>query len=656
MAEKPGFTEYLLGKSGDKNLANLRQFRSNLNHIFAAVALLCAALFHTGASQAQTGVAPTCPAPSLADQINSAVSPFTYSFFDAVFYEIPVGFGEDEATASLEISPDALEDGDTLKVALGDDTYFIEVDTNGAACTDGDAVVPAAVTPKAVAAQLNAALPDSVTITRDGSTIRLAAPADASPQISATGSALSVSKFSNGSLGIPFIVIWLLFGAIFFTLKMGFINFRGFFHAIQVARGTYDNPDDPGEVTHFQALTAALSGTVGLGNIAGVALAISIGGAGATFWMILAGLFGMSSKFVECTLGVHYRKIDANGVVSGGPMYYLTRGLEEKGMPGLGKALAVIFAILCIGGSFGAGNMFQVNQSAVQLVTTLAPLTGGEDSILNGRPWIIGALYAVFVGLVIVGGIRSITKVTEKLVPLMAFVYLSGAVVVIALNIGEVPSAFAEIVMGAFSTEGIAGGFVGVLVQGLRRATFSNEAGVGSAAIAHSAVKTTEPVSEGMVALLEPFIDTVVICTITALVIIVTDRHLANTGVDGITLTSSAFASVISWFPYLLTVAVALFAFSTSITWFYYGQKAFLFLVGDNQLADTLFKAIYLLVLIIGSSMTLTAVMDFADATLLAMAIPNMIGLYILAPKVKGMLDSYRARVKSGEIAPYEGP
>lgn len=635
-------------------MAKLRQFRSNLNHILAAITVLCTVLFQTGAGYAQSAENSACPSPSVAEQINTAVSPFTYGFFNAVFYEIPVLSGRDKAVASIEVSSTGLEDGDTLKVALGDDTYFIEIDTNSATCTQGDAVAPSAVTAKTLVAQIDAALPDSVSVTRDGATLTLTAPADASPRISASGDAWSVSKFSNGSIGIPMIVIWLLFGAIFFTVRMGFINFRGFGHAIRVARGTYDNPKDPGEVTHFQALTAALSGTVGLGNIAGVALAISIGGAGATFWMILAGLFGMSSKFVECTLGVHYRKIDENGTVSGGPMYYLTRGLAEKGMPGLGKVLAVIFAILCIGGAFGAGNMFQVNQSAAQLVNTLVPLTGGEDSFLAGRPWIIGGLYAVCVGMVIVGGIRSITKVTEKLVPLMAFIYLSGAVVVIALNIGEVPSAFVEIFTGAFSPEGIAGGFVGVLVQGLRRATFSNEAGVGSAAIAHSAVKTTEPVSEGMVALLEPFIDTVVICTITALVIIVTDRHLASTGVDGITLTSSAFASVIGWFPYLLTVAVALFAFSTSITWFYYGQRAFLFLVGDNKVADLIFKAVYLLVLVVGSSMTLTAVMDFADATLLAMAIPNMIGLYILAPKVKGMLDSYQARVKSGEIAPYD--
>lgn len=630
-----------------------RQFGSNLNQFPAALTLCLSLVCHSATSHAQSGAPTGCEAPSVADQINSAVSPVTNVISKAIFSEVPVMAGSDTATASVEITPQALADGDTFAISVGGKDYTVEIDTDGQTCSDAQPVAPAQLKPKALTAQLNTVLPREVSVIRDGNTIVVEAPAALSPSISVSSDAVSLQSFSTGSMGIPFIVIWLLAGATFFTIRMGFINVRGFAHAIKVARGTYDNPKDPGEVTHFQALTAALSGTVGLGNIAGVALAISIGGAGATFWMILAGVFGMSSKFVECTLGVHYRKIDANGIVSGGPMYYLTRGLEENGRAGLGKILAAIFAILCIGGSFGAGNMFQVNQSSAQLINTIVPLTGGEASLFAGRPWIIGCLYALFVGLVIIGGIRSITKVTSKLVPLMAFIYLSGALTVIGMNIGEVPSAFGEIIAGAFSPEGVAGGFVGVLVQGLRRATFSNEAGVGSAAIAHAAVKTKEPVSEGLVALLEPFIDTVVICTITALVIIVTDRHLASTGVDGITLTSSAFASAIGWFPYLLTIAVALFAFSTSITWFYYGQRAFLFLVGDKPAADFAFKAVYILVLIVGSSMTLSAVTDFADAMLLAMAFPNMIGLYILAPKVKGMLDSYLARIASGEIAPY---
>lgn len=653
MAEKQGFSRFKQHKIKGWRVRNFRQFGFNLNQFLAALTLCLSLVCHSATSYAQSVGAGACAVPSVADQINGAISPVTNVISQAIFSQVPVVAGSDTATASLEITPQALADGDTVAVSVGDASYAVEIDTNGGTCTDAPAIAPAQLTPKALAAQLSAALPSDLAITRNGNMLVLAAPAALDPRISVSSDAVSVSKFSTGARGIPFIVIWLLAGATFFTIRMGFINLRGFAHAIKIARGTYDNPNDPGEVTHFQALTAALSGTVGLGNIAGVALAISIGGAGATFWMILAGLLGMSSKFVECTLGVHYRKIDANGIVSGGPMYYLTRGLEEKGMAGLGKILAAVFAVLCIGGAFGAGNMFQVNQSSAQLINTIVPLTGGEASVFAGRPWIIGCIYALFVGLVIIGGIRSITKVTAKLVPLMAFIYLSCALVVIGMNIGEIPSAFGEILAGAFSPQGVAGGFVGVLVQGLRRATFSNEAGVGSAAIAHAAAKTKEPVSEGLVALLEPFIDTVVICTITALVIIVTDRHLAGTGVDGITLTSSAFASAVGWFPYLLTIAVALFAFSTSITWFYYGQRAFLFLVGDKPAADFAFKAIYILVLIVGSSMTLSAVTDFADAMLLAMAFPNMVGLYILAPKVKGMLDQYLARVESGEIAPY---
>lgn len=381
---------------------------------------------------------------------------------------------------------------------------------------------------------------------------------------------------------LPLIVVWLLVGAIFFTFFMGFINFRGFTQAIRIASGKYDDPDDPGEVTHFQALTAAVSGTVGLGNIAGVAIAVSIGGPGATFWMILAGLFGMTSKFTECTLGVKYRVVNPDGSISGGPMYYLTRGLADRGMAGLGKALAVLFAVLCIGGAFGAGNMFQVNQSSAQVMSVLTEFTGGEDSFFQGKNWMIGLFYAVLVGMVIIGGIKKIVRVTEYLVPFMAILYMTCAFVVIGAYFEMIPSAFGQIFSGAFTPDGVTGGFIGVLVQGLRRATFSNEAGVGSASIAHSAAKTKEPIAEGLVATLEPFIDTVVICTTTALVIIVSGQA-DPTVTEGISLTSRAFASVISWFPYVLSIAVVLFAFSTSITWFYYGQRAFLFLVGPSR-------------------------------------------------------------------------
>jgi AGCS family alanine or glycine:cation symporter len=456
----------------------------------------------------------------------------------------------------------------------------------------------------------------------------------------------------EGTPGIPFIVIWLLGAAIFFSFYMGFPNIRNFKQSMRIVSGKYDDPNDPGEVTHFQALTAAVSGTVGLGNIAGVAIAISIGGPGATFWMIMAGLFGMTSKFVECTLGVKYREIDENGVVSGGPMYYLSKGLANRGMPSLGKVLAIAAALICIGGAFGAGAIFQVNQSSAQFTNEIVALTGGADSFFYGRPWLFGILFSFFVGLVIIGGIRQITSVTELLVPFMALIYISASLVVILSNASEIPGAFVQIFVGAFSPEGVQGGIIGVLVQGLRRATFSNEAGLGSASIAHSAAKTKEPVSEGLVAVLEPFIDTVVICTITALVIIVTNS--AEPGAtDGIALTSRAFASAVDWFPKVLTIAVMLFAFSTSITWFYYGQRSFLYLFGNNKIADLIFKLLYIGMLVVGSAMTLGSVVSIADALLLAMGVPNIVGLFIMRKEVRGMLDDYLNRVKSGEIKPY---
>jgi len=460
---------------------------------------------------------------------------------------------------------------------------------------------------------------------------------------------------------VPFIVIWLLGAGIFFSFYMGFPNIRGFKQSLRIVRGIYDDPKDPGEVTHFQALTAAVSGTVGLGNIAGVAIAISIGGPGATFWMILAGLFGMTTKFVECTLGLKYREIDEHGVVSGGPMYYMTKGLANMGMPSTGKILAVISALFCIGGAFGAGAMFQINQSTAQFVAEFGNITG--STFFNDAKWVFGLIFAGFVGLVIIGGIKKITHVTEFLVPIMALLYVSASLVIIFGNIELLPSAVGQIFSGAFTADGVAGGFIGVLIQGLRRATFSNEAGLGSASIAHSAAKTTEPVAEGLVALLEPFIDTVVICSITALVIIMTgsiDPNASGTAA-GIALTSKAFSTVTYWFPYLLTLAVIMFAFSTSITWFYYGQRSFLWLVGlwsegDKPNADLMFKLAYLAALVMGSAMQLTSVMGMADSFLLAMGFPNIVALFLFRKEVKGMLKDYFGRVKSGEIKPYVAP
>ena len=450
--------------------------------------------------------------------------------------------------------------------------------------------------------------------------------------------------FDLGS-NVPIVVIWLIFGALFFTLKMNFINIRGFKHAIDLVKGKYDDPKDEGEVSHFQALATALSATVGLGNIAGVAVAIAVGGPGATFWMIVAGLLGMSSKFVECTLGVKYRVLNDEGEVSGGPMYYLQNGLEKYGLKNLGKILAVIFAILCIGGSFGGGNMFQANQAYAQL--------SGQFPLLQGNGPIFGFLLAILVGTVIIGGIKSIAKVTEKIVPFMAVLYVLAAIIIIAVNFKMIGWAFSEILTGAFAPSAAFGGFIGVLIQGFRRAAFSNEAGVGSASIAHSAAKTNQPVSEGIVSLLEPFIDTVLICTMTALVIIVTGFSGVQ-GIEGAQLTSQAFGSVISWFPYVLVIAIFLFAFSTMISWSYYGLKSWTFLFGSSNKSKITYKLIFLIFIIIGSSVSLGAVIDFSDMMILAMAFPNILGLLILSKEVKFDMKDYFKKVKSGDIKKFK--
>ena len=440
---------------------------------------------------------------------------------------------------------------------------------------------------------------------------------------------------------IPIVVVWLVFGALFFTIKMNFINVRAFKHSIDLVRGKYDDPNDEGEVSHFQALATALSATVGLGNIAGVAVAITVGGPGATFWMIVAGLLGMSSKFVECTLGVKYRVVNENGEVSGGPMYYLKNGLAKYGYGNIGKVLAVLFAILCIGGSFGGGNMFQANQAYAQL--------SGQFPMLGGNGPMFGFLLAILVGTVIIGGIKSIAKVTEKIVPFMAVLYVTAALVILVVNFSDIGNAFAMIFKGAFAPSAAFGGFIGVIIQGFRRAAFSNEAGVGSASIAHSATKTNEPVSEGIVSLLEPFIDTVVICTMTALVIIVTGMSGVQ-GVEGAQLTSQAFESVISWFPYVLVIAIFLFAFSTMISWSYYGLKSWTYLFGSSKKSELVYKLIFLIFIIVGSSVKLGAVLDFSDMMILAMAFPNILGLLILSGEVKIDLKEYLNKVKNGMI------
>ncbi|HEV7950642.1 MAG TPA: alanine/glycine:cation symporter family protein, partial [Glaciihabitans sp.] len=446
---------------------------------------------------------------------------------------------------------------------------------------------------------------------------------------------------------VPIIVVWLIVAAAFFTVYLGFQNIRGFKHAIDLVRGRYSDPKDAGEVSHFQALTTAVSGTVGLGNIAGVAVAVSLGGPGATFWMILAGFLGMSTKMAECTLGVKYRRERVDGSVSGGPMYYLRDGLAEIGHTRLGKILAIFFAICCMGGAIGGGNMFQANQATSQIVN----ITGGEDGPLAPWRFAIGIVFAIAVAAVIIGGIESIAKVTEKIVPFMALLYILGCLAVIFTNLGEVPRAISEIFVGAFNPEGIAGGIVGVLIQGFRRAAFSNEAGVGSAAIAHSAVKTKEPATEGFVALLEPFIDTVVICTMTALAIVITGTWADTSSAAGVETTSAAFATVAPWFPTLLAVAVVLFAFSTMISWSYYGMKATGYLFRDSAKAELVFKVVFCIFTVIGASLSLGPVIDFSDSMIFAMSLANILGMYFLARVIRREIFGYRAKVASGEFA-----
>lgn len=455
--------------------------------------------------------------------------------------------------------------------------------------------------------------------------------------------------FFDFGTGVPIVVAWLSFGAIFFTFRMGLINVRGFPHALRVTRGDYDDPNDTGEVTHFQALTSALSATVGLGNIAGVAIAVGRGGPGAIFWMMLAGFFGMTSKFVECTLAQMYRHVDPDGRVLGGPMRYLQQGLAEKSMGGLGWVLAILFTILCIGGSFGGGCAFQVVQS-LGVVSEHVPL-------LDEQPWIYGLVMAFLVGIVIIGGIRRIAATAEKVVPSMCVIYVLTAVTILLLNYERVPWAFGEILRTAFSDNALYGGLLGVLVVGVQRAAFSNEAGVGSAAIAHSAAKTEHPVREGIVALMGPFIDTVVICTMTGLVIVITGAYDVTQfpshqalidGDEGAKLTSEAFGSVVSWFPYILAVAAALFAYSTMISWSYYGERCWSFLFGKR--ASIYYKLLFLVFVFLGSIVTATNILVFSDLMILSMAFPNILGLLFLSGKVKAALERYWASFKAGEF------
>lgn len=557
---------------------------------------------------------------------------------------------------------------------------------------------------------------------------------------------------------MPLVVIVLITGAIFFTFRFAFINIRGMKHAAEVVTGVYDDPEAEGEVNHFQALSSALSATVGLGNIGGVALAVSMGGPGAVFWMVVAAFFGMASKFTECTLGQMYREVDADGHVRGGPMVYLREGLKEKGMGPLGKVLSVMFAVLCIGGSFGGGNMFQANQS-FEAVSYLIPAMGGgkaegvtelyvpapielqakshlvrfqtedgkvyhpkvhlefgpddwEDydgafrvevpivaakssSVFNVGPkevtiielgvvqnrevkwtkqegitvlnpdalvggsghfgWLYGILLAVLVGIVIVGGIKRIGKVADKIVPAMCVFYVLTGVVILLIHFADIPDAISEIVGQAFNPDAMYGGFLGVLITGIQRAAFSNEAGVGSAAIAHSAAKTKYPVREGLVALLEPFIDTIIICSMTGIVIVITGVYADPTtaGLSGVQLTTAAFEESLStWAGLLLSVSVVLFAFSTMISWSYYGERCWSYLFGKDQTQP--YRYIFCFFVWLGCVTSLQNVIDFSDLMILSMAFPNIIGCVLLSGKVKAAIDEYWADYKAGKLIKYK--
>jgi len=457
------------------------------------------------------------------------------------------------------------------------------------------------------------------------------------------------------AVGFPFLVVVLMLGAIFFTFWFRFINVRGFRHAINVVRGIYDNPDDKGEISHFHALTSALSATVGLGNIAGVAVAIVKGGPGAVVWMMIVAVFGMTAKFSSCTLAQLYRKENADGSISGGPMYYLDLGLKQMGLGALGKALAIIYAIMVMGGALGGGNMFQANQTVEALTTSF--------KLGASAKWVIGIVMAALVAAVILGGIKRIGKATSRIVPAMCGLYIVASILVILFNLGKLPDAISIMFSTAFNENAFFGGMMGVLVIGVQRAAFSNEAGLGSAAIAHAAAKTDEPVREGMVAMLGPFIDTILVCFMTAMVVIITDQWNAPEVVNaknlqGAAITAAAFKTVFSWFPYVLSICIALFAYSTMVSWCYYGERGWIYLLdhfdGAGLKSVVVFRVIFVLAVVVGAVNELGDVLDFSDIMILSMAFPNIIGSMILAPKVLKKMEEYWGRYTSGKMATYD--
>ncbi|GLB50929.1 alanine/glycine:cation symporter family protein [Neptunitalea lumnitzerae] len=586
---------------------------------------------------------------STSEKIDATFKSYTGWFVEGIFSEIK--FGSVDAKVTLDLTN---ETPDNYSREIVGDTLFVS-----------NILMP------------SAKIAEEVETTAQNVTVKEGAVLAIPTAALAQTSEVTVDAWSPYAK-IPWVLIVLIGGALFFTIYFKFINFTGFATSIRVVQGKYEDIEKhgvdtlygedttqdealeaieedgaDGEVSHFQALTAALSATVGLGNIAGVAVALSIGGPGATFWMIVAGLLGMASKFAECTLGVKYRDVGPDGTVYGGPMYYLTKGLKEKGAGGFGKVLAIIFAIFVVGGSFGGGNMFQANQAAAQFVKLLG--TENENAGMY-----FGMVMAVIVAVVIIGGIKRIASVTEKIVPFMAGIYVVASLVILGFHFDQIGDAFGLIFEGAFSGLGIAGGLIGVMIQGIRRGAFSNEAGVGSAAIAHSAVRTKYAASEGIVALLEPFVDTVVICTMTALVIIITnfDGSVMQYGVEvkeGVEKTAIAFDSVIPHFSIVLTIAVILFAFSTMISWSYYGMQGWKFLFGKGKITDLIYKILFLMFVVVGASISLGAVIDFSDAMIFAMVVPNIIGVVLLSPVVRKELNRYLNAIHKKHEALEEG-
>ena len=465
-------------------------------------------------------------------------------------------------------------------------------------------------------------------------------------------SAIIFYKVNVAGIELTLVIVWLVIAAVFFTFYFKFINLTGIWHGLELVMGKNVDEDAPGEITHFQALCTALSGTVGIGNIGAVAFAIAIGGPGALFWLIVAGFLGMTTKFAECTLGVKYRRENSDGTFSGGPMYYLKHGLADKGLPGLGKFLGGFYAFGLAVGCLGAGNMFQSNQAYSQFVV----VTGGQESFFAERGWLFGIILAFVLGLVIIGGIKSIARVTSTLVPLMAVLYCSCALVVVVMNAQYIPGAIAWVFREAFGTEQVSGGMVGIMMMGFQRALFSNEAGLGTASVAHAAVKTRHPVTEGLVATIGPFLDTIVICTLTSLCIITSmlavDDFISTVSTDGsnlavgIDLTSAAFKRNISWSPYLIAVAGVLFALSTMISWSYYGTRAWCYLVGEGKWRIIIFNVIFCCFSALGCMLKLSAVIDISDALIWLIAVPNIIGLYVLCSDLKVDLRAYFEMLK----------